>query len=888
METERLIIPLAAAEDGDAAAIGPKARGLARMIQLGLPVPEAFCVSSAAYREHLRENGLRGQIEEALAGLEDVHGGRENGALARVRKAIIEAPLAARLGQELKAFVPALGEGPVAVRSSATKEDLDDRSFAGQYDSIIGVTGDAECGEALKKCWASLWTDRAWAYRNRDGIDHLEVEMAVIMQMLIPAEVSGVLFTADPLTRAPDRITIECGYGLGEAVVSGRITPDRIVLERDGLKVCERQIAEQTFELIWEDTSGVGERSIDPPRSTEPCLDERRARSLARLGLKAEKAFGMPLDLEWVTYDGELYLVQARPITTAAPEKTWEDRQVWTNANAGEVMPDVMSPMTSSLLMPLVRRLFTVMGNWAGADLSEAPICGVIAGRVYFNLNVFAGLARRVPVLGKRSMAELLGGRQDAAAALGEIELADEDIPNLDFRWWKAAVRLPRLLLGFITSSPARGRRFLERAGEETEAQWRSEWRTLGDRELLDRARAITDSIIQIDGILFLAIGVVYTMSLYNLCRRWLGADGEATASRLLAGLGSLEHAEAGLDLWRLAVHARKHPDVERAVRDTEDFDSLRDLIAGMEGGDGFLQRWDALMWNHGHHTRGEAEFFNPRWAEQPDYVLEQLRSCLDALDRTDPLGRARALAAEREALAVECRRRFLNPFKRLSFRYVLRRAQEGAPLRENGKSIFVRRSFLVRLMLLELGARLAGRGVLEHRDDIFFLEIGEVDQAISGDGKAVRETIAARRAEYEANQTITPPSVVVGRFDPENFTPDPVDEDAEALSGIAVSPGRVTGTAKVILRSGEESVEPGEILVAPFTDPGWTPYFLNAAGIVMDLGGILSHGAIVAREYGLPCVVNVGPATKIIRTGDTITVDGDRGVVTIERSLES
>ena len=504
---------------------------------------------------------------------------------------------------------------------------------------------------------------------------------------------------------------------------------------------------------------------------------------------------------------------------------------------------------------------------------------------MYFNLNTFAGFRQRVPALRKRTLAELLGGRQDVAIELGQIEIPPQDIPDLGVNWLKAAISAPRIAAGFLSHSPRRAPRFMDRVKRDTEALWRAPWRSLPDRELVGRINFIIDNAVEHDGFLFLGVGLIHTMSLFNLCRRWFGETGDATASRLLAGLGSLENAEAGLALWRLALLVHEHPDLERAVFGDKPFAALREELSGSRAGRDLLARWDSFLWRHGHHTRGEVELFNARWSEEPEYVRELLISCVRAIGASDPLERADRLARERQVLATQSRARLRNPIKRLCFDYVLKQAQRGAPIRENLKSELVRRVALVRLMLLELGERLARRGVLGDPQEIFFLRLEELEPVL-GEETAfdVGAVTATRRREYDQNLALTPPAVIVGRFDPRRHVPEPVDESATVLKGVAVSPGVAEGPARVLLRAGREQVEAGEILVAPFTDPGWTPYFLNAAGIVMDLGGLLSHGSIVAREYGIPCVVNVGAATKIVRTGQTIRVDADRGEVTILR----
>jgi pyruvate,water dikinase len=313
-------------------------------------------------------------------------------------------------------------------------------------------------------------------------------------------------------------------------------------------------------------------------------------------------------------------------------------------------------------------------------------------------------------------------------------------------------------------------------------------------------------------------------------------------------------------------------------------FHRIREALPDVPGGREFLAAWDEFMDRHGHHTRGEIELANARWRETPYAVLAVVRGYLRAPATVDPIAVQRERGRERNRLTEDCRRRLWNPLKRVLFGFVLANARRGCLVRENVKSEAVRLIALARDLLRELGERLHRRGLLASSDDVFFLRYDELQSLVRGRAAFdVPATVVGRRAEYQRNLALQPPQVVTGKFDPEHFTPDAFDADARVLTGVAVSPGVATGPARVILRSDSgEQVRPGEVLVAPFTDPGWTPYFLQAAAIVMDQGGLLSHGSIIAREYGIPAVVNVGPATRIIRTGQTLHVDGSRGRVSV------
>ncbi len=352
----------------------------------------------------------------------------------------------------------------------------------------------------------------------------------------------------------------------------------------------------------------------------------------------------------------------------------------------------------------------------------------------------------------------------------------------------------------------------------------------------------------------------------------------------LLASMGNMDDAEAGLDLWRLAVKVNDNPVLKELILSNAGWDTVYERLCKNSYGEEFLIDWGRFMKAHGHHCRGEIELYNRRWSETPDYILGLIRSYLGSMGKANPLENHKRIAAEREQLAQKCRRKLTNPVKRAVFNHLLVRAQYGSAFRENIKSELIKLMASIRSILLELGRKLAAGSLIADYNDVFFLRLDELGPLARGQSAIdIKEIIAARQTEYKKWQSITPPNLIIGKFDPDRYVPEEVMANVQQLKGLAVSPGVVSGKARVILRADiNEQVQAGEILVAPFTDPGWTPYFIPAAGIVMDQGGLLSHGAIIAREYGIPAVVNVGNATKIIKTGQTIHVDGDRGVVKI------
>jgi pyruvate,water dikinase len=553
--------------------------------------------------------------------------------------------------------------------------------------------------------------------------------------------------------------------------------------------------------------------------------------------------------------------------------------------NTGEVVPDVMTPVTWSTIQKFLGQLARSFFRLAGADVTQAPLVGLVGGRLYFSVNTLLAAVKpfgraldRVPRL-----EQALGGAHLTLSQQGLLELPEEDLPDLGFGWVKYLLSLPGIIRTLITHSPRRGDAWTARLKADNDARAPEDYALLSVAELGQRLRLLLEEGFRGWDLLYLGTQGVSLLVFEKACRDWLDDPDLATGYRLFAGLGGVPEAEAGLALWRLALRAHADPETEAAVLEERDWSMVRAKLTSAKRGKLFIDAWEHFMAEHGHHCRGELELFNARWSETPDYILGLVRNYVTTLDHADPLANQQRLAWERERLTAQCRQRLRNPLKRWMFMRSLERAQKLAVNREEWKNQAVRLLTVIRRVLLALGERLESLCVLGKSDDIFFLELTEIEAlAASKTDFDIRTTVRQRREEYDRNLTVSPPPVVFGRFDPTEPGAGPLESNVESWQGIAVFPGLVTGRARVILRTDDhEQVLPGEILVAPFTDPAWTPYFVTAAAVVMDQGGILSHGSIVAREYGLPAVTNVGTVTQQVRTGDWIQVDGNRGRVT-------
>jgi len=859
--------------------MGGKGANLNTLIKHGLPVPKAFVISSRAYLSHIERPAIREKIEAALAGEKN-----RPGLLADLRQSMVSAPLDPGLAREISAALSGLGPGRFAVRSSATCEDSSAHSFAGQHDTVLGVCSSEDCLSAVKQCWASAWSERAIEYRLRNGIDPRSGGMAVVVQELVLAEVSGVMFTSDPVSGSRDKIVIESVFGLGEALVSGRVQPDRMAVDKQSMEVIERQVSEKKFAIVPGKSSGTAEQDLDASRRAMPSLDDEQARRIAELGARIEALFKSPQDIEWAIANGKVFILQSRPITGPKVQDTPGDRVIWSNTNAGEILPGVITPMTFSVIKKYVFALFSPLSSRMALDMDRLEVMGLVAGRIYFNMNVATAMLRSFPGTSKRNLADFFGGEQEQLTkALAGIKVAD--LPKTEVKPLRVLLRLPGLLLWLARHRSMEVEAWEETLRRRTREFLLTDYKRMTALEILERTDQISREVSGLaeDGLAFAVVGLICFRWLESICRRWLHDSDGSIYNRLLTGMGGVDSAQAGLDLWRLAEAARA-PEIFEAVDRAQDFQRARETLSGNPEGSAFLTKWDAFMFWHGHHCRAEADVSAARWREQDDFVLEMVRTFARDRSSRSLLELHREKAGEREKLEAEIRGRLRDPFRRGIFQWFLTRAQKGMRVRENAKNGAVRNLAIVRRALLELGARFAGRGLIDARDDVFFLTFEELSPAIGNRlDFDLRQEVKSRRAEYDENLKVEPPSLVIGRFDPLSQQAPASANAGPVMKGIAVSAGVAMGKARVILMANtQDRVEPGEILVAPFTDPGWTPYFLPAAGIVVELGGALSHGSVVAREYGIPAVVNVKGATRLIRTGQTIRVDGNKGEVVI------
>ncbi|GGK92124.1 phosphoenolpyruvate synthase [Planomonospora parontospora subsp. parontospora] len=750
-----------------------------------------------------------------------------------------------------------LGGGRVAVRSSATAEDLPDASFAGQQDTYLNVEGAGPLIDAVRMCWDSLHTERARAYRAALGID--EAAMAVVVQRMIDPAVAGVLFTANPITGCRTEMVVDAAPGLGTAIVEGTVVPDHYVL---------------------------GHQRPTAP-DDDGCLDGERLGELRQAGRRLQESFGSPQDIEWaIDADGTLWLLQSRPITTLfpAPPHTG-DMRLYLEFGHIQGMLRPATPMGVSLLK-------TASGMWfaaAGATVDPRdplPRLVPIGGRLYFDLTGF--IRNKTMRNGLRTSLEVYGPRvQDAVERmLDDPRFAPRR--GLPFRPGSAVKMTARLApcaaFGLFRSlaRPDAARARAYRAVQEIRRRTvpPSEPATSAERlrwVIEDSHRAVMS---------FDMMGIVWPLMAGMLAGAVPSGllKGIATAEELDVVLGGMPYnvtTEMDLELWQVAVSARGHRDLFLTTPPGELAAKYRAGQLPDIGMAGFLDRY-------GMRAAAEIDVGVARWAEDPAPLFATIANYLrvdDPGQAPDLRFRQAAARAEKmiETLSRRARRR--RPVRGRLATFLMRRSRKLTGLREIGKFAWLSPLQAARRQLLLIGADLVSRGLLEHAGDIMFLDLPEVRSAVH-DGADHRALVAARRAEYsrELRRPAVPGALLSDGTDVEALAPPGPVEDG-VLTGMAGAAGRATGRARVIRDPVGARIEPGEILVAPTTDPGWTPLFLTTAGLVTETGSPMAHGPTVAREYGIPAVICVRNATREIETGQLITIDGAAGTVRIEEN---
>jgi pyruvate,water dikinase len=871
MMEQKYALPLTDARAVELSVAGGKGASLARLSAADLPVPAAFVVTTAAYERFVKQNDLEQGILTALQPVDISQPATLEGASRTIAGLIAPGSMPRAVDEAIAREYAELGrsELSVAVRSSATAEDLPGMSFAGQQESFLNIRGEQQVLDAVKRCWASLWTARAIGYRLRMGINQQTLSMAVVVQRMVLSEVSGVLFTANPTTGRRTELVANASYGLGEAVVSGEVTPDRFVMDKADLSLKEAVLGDKRVSIRSADEQGTITETVPQDRRAKLALTEGSARELGRLAVRVEQQFGgVPQDLEWAIADGRIWLLQARPMTALPPapleDVRWEPPipgTKWVRRQVAENMPEPLSPLFEELYlqqgMELAMDQALVMSGESDLVVDTGlPWYTTVNGYAYLCATTpvnWAGLARSLPAL---------------VTARPVRRIFRRSIP-----YWRDEI-LPAHL--------------------RTVAEWKSlDLATASDGRLLDGIRALarSEAVYWGSTTMVLAVAKNSDLALDRFLSIVVRRSGLSSALFLRGSPSKAVDAES--ELQAIAEQIRASAELCEVVGATRP-DQMLDALAASPSGSGVVESLRRYLDRYGHQVYN-LDFAEPTQAEAPLPVLLGLKMYVQQ-PRPDVRARQMEMIRQRQSLTQQTTRS-LDPLRRRLFLTILRWAQGLAPYREEAMFYVGSAWPALRQLALELGRRLTEAGCLLAAEDVFFLRIAELQDGSEAQAtgqsrpdlaRLARERYALREARRRLHPPAAVPPAARWKFGPIDISFAETQKRNVAtgptLSGFAVSPGRVTAPASVILSPDDfDRMMPDTILVCPTTNPAWTPLFAQARGLVTDIGGIAAHGSIVAREYGIPAVMGTGNATQRIQSGRVVTVDGDAGVVTLD-----
>ncbi|WP_436774823.1 rifamycin-inactivating phosphotransferase [Yinghuangia sp. YIM S09857] len=871
--TRKYVVDLRKTDASQIALVGGKAANLGGLSRIdGIRVPPGFVVTTDAFHTVLDEvRAADAEFDSRLNSLS--HLGPDDREAARtlaavIRRTVEETPVPKAIVTEITAALSRFGDGAAfAVRSSATAEDLPTASFAGQQDTYLNVVGADAVLRHVGRCWASLFTERAVAYRRHNGIDHRAVHMAVVVQEMVVPQASGILFTADPVSGDRTLSTVDAGFGLGEALVSGVVTPD-VFKVRDG-EVVERTVAAK--QRVLEALPGGGTRDVpvDEQRRGQPALTDPQAVRLAGFGRRIEAHFGRPQDIEWCLVADDFAIVQSRPITTLfpvpSPDPESDDgaNRVYVSVGHQQMMTDAMKPLGLSM--------------WQLTAMVPMHAAG---GRLFVDAT-----ARLAAPASRAALLELIGKGDPLIRDALETVLARGDfiaqLPDTAPAGPPPAANTPAPIPtdpAVVTGLIERSRASLAALERDIRTKTGPELFTYLAEAFAEHKRVLGDPL----NMRAIMAGMDATWWLNDNLHAWLG-EKNAADTLTLSAPGNIT-SEMGLALLDVADVIRPHAEVVAYLRGVED-DGFLDELPRFPGGTEARDAIEAYLARYGVRCVGEIDITRPRWREHPSalvpVILDNVRNFAPgAAARRFEEGRRKAEHKEQDVLA---RLRELPDGDRRAdeAKAMIDRVRTFIGYREYPKYDIVSRYSLYRQALLAEAERLTNAGVLADREDAYYLTYREFEEVVRThklDGDLIRR----RRDEFRTHLALTPPRVLTSDGECLNGSYHRDDLPPGALAGVPVSVGTVEGRARVVHDVAEADLAAGDILVTAYTDPSWSPLFVGIAGLVTEVGGVMTHGAVIAREYGLPAVVGVDGATRLIRDGQRIRVHGTEGYVEV------
>ncbi|MBU8682075.1 phosphoenolpyruvate synthase [Bacillus haynesii] len=845
--------------------VGGKGLNLGELAKIqGIQVPEGFCVTTAGFPKAIKQNETFQALLDQLAMLK-VEDRDQIGEISRkIRHTIMEVEIPSNVVKEVTRYLSRFGdEHAYAVRSSATAEDLPYASFAGQQDTYLNIIGKEAILQHISKCWASLFTERAVIYRMQNGFDHRQVYSSVIIQRMVFPQASGILFTADPITSNRKLLSIDAGFGLGEALVSGLVSADCYKVQNG--QIIDKRIEAKKLAIYGRKQGGTESKQIDPDQQMSQTLTDGQILQLERIGRQIETHFGQPQDIEWCLADDTFYIVQSRPITTLypIPEANDQENHVYLSVGHQQMMTDPIKPLGLSFYLLI----------------TPAPMRKA-GGRLF--VDVAPRLTTRV---GRETLLNSLGSDPLIKGAL--MTVIERDFIKLLPNDQTAPIpdRRNTDIMAQFENDPTIVSDLIKRSQTSIEELKQN----IQAKSGLDLFDFILEDIQQLKKILFDPQSTAVFMAAINATswinenmNEWLGEKN--AADTLSLSVPNNITSEMGLALMDVADVIRPYPEVIDYLEHTKE-DNFLDELVKFDGGRETRDAIYDFLSKYGMRCTGEIDITRTRWSEKPmtlvPVILKNIKNFEpNAGNRKFEQGRRVALEKEQELIE---RLKLLpdGEQKAKETKRMIGLIRNFIGYREYPKYGIVSRYFVYKQALLKEAEQLVQAGVIHEKEDIYYLTFEELHEA-ARTKKIDDQIISIRKDEYKLYEKLTPPRVITS--DGEIITGEYKRENlpANAIVGLPVSSGVIEGRARVILNMENANLEDGDILVTSFTDPGWTPLFVSIKGLVTEVGGLMTHGAVIAREYGLPAVVGVENATGLIKDGQQIRVHGTEGYIEI------
>ncbi|CAN7658507.1 phosphoenolpyruvate synthase [Paenibacillus sp. LjRoot56] len=845
--------------------VGGKGLNLGELSRIeGLQVPEGFAVTTVGYQRAIGQNESYHTLLDRLTMLK-VDDRDQIGEISKqIRQIIMDTEIPSDVVKAVSHYLSQFGdEHAYAIRSSATAEDLPHASFAGQQDTYLNIIGIDAIIQHISLCWASLFTDRAVIYRMQNGFDHSQVYLAVIVQRMVFPQASGILFTADPITSNRKLLSIDASYGLGEALVSGLVSADSYTVQGDD--IVNKRIASKKLAIYGRKEGGTESKQLDPDQQLSQTLTDQQILQLALIGRQIESYFGSPQDIEWCLADDTFYIVQSRPITTLypIPEANDQENHVYLSVGHQQMMTDPIKPLGLSFYLLI----------------TPAPMRKA-AGRLFIDV-----APRLATPVGREALLTAIGSDPLIKSAL--MTIIERDLIKLlpDDQTAPMPGRSQTDMLEEIENNPnivsdliASNRASVEELKQKIQ--------TKSGSDLLD---FILEDIQQLRKILFDPISTAVFMTAINASlwinekmNEWLGEKN--AVDTLSQSVPYNITSEMGLALMDVADRIRPYPNVIDYLQQVKD-DNFLDELVKFEGGQEAYDAIYAYLHKYGMRCAGEIDISKTRWSEKPITLVPMILGNIKAFEpneghRKFEQGRQEALEKEQELLA-RLSQLPDGEQKAEETKRMIRRIRNFIGYREYPKYGWVSRYFVYKQALLKEAEQLVQACVIREKEDIFYLSFEELHEVVRTN-KLDYQIISKRKDDYKFFEKLTPPRVITSDGEIISGTYNRGNLPAEAIVGLPVSSGVIEGRARVILNMEDANLEDGDILVTAFTDPGWTPLFVSIKGLVTEVGGLMTHGAVIAREYGLPAVVGVENATKLIKDGQRIRVNGTEGYIEI------